>query len=75
MTTLAVTELGLERRRQDAKWGVQDHEPLYWLAVLTEEFGEVGKALAEWRHTEYRNELIHLAAVAIQAAESYDRNR
>ena len=36
-----------ERQRQLAKWGEQMHDDLPWLAILTEEFGEVGKAIVE----------------------------
>ena len=31
-----------ERRRQDKLWGVQDHDHFTWLAILTEEVGELG---------------------------------
>lgn len=36
-----------ERRRQDAKWGEQNHNDYYWLGILTEEVGEAAKALIE----------------------------
>jgi len=36
-----------ERRRQDAKWGEQNHNDYYWLGILAEEFGEAAKALIE----------------------------
>lgn len=36
-----------ERTRQDAKWGCQQHEPLAWLAVLAEEFGELAMAVTK----------------------------
>ena len=28
-----------ERKRQDKKWGIQNHSPLEWLPILAEEFG------------------------------------
>jgi NTP pyrophosphatase (non-canonical NTP hydrolase) len=63
-----------ELRRQDEKWVPQrDHHPLYWLAILTEEFGEVGKALTEGNRVVYRAELVHVAAVAAQMALAFDR--
>ena len=37
-----------ERFRQEAKWGPQNHSPLFWLAILGEEFGEVSKEVVEW---------------------------
>ena len=72
-TSTILDEVFAERRNQDNRWGEQNHDPLYWLAILTEEFGEVGKALAEGERYQYRAELIHVAAVAVAAVESYDR--
>lgn len=34
-----------ERRRQDEKWGQQDHTDLGWLAILMEEVGEAAEAI------------------------------
>lgn len=42
-----LNEVGAERLRQDAKWGPQNHAPLFWLAILGEEFGEVSKEVVE----------------------------
>jgi hypothetical protein len=73
-------EVQAERRRQDAKWGRQDHAPEWWLAILTAEVGEANVALLNasrqesaewWRH--YRQGLIQVAAVAVAALEAYDR--
>ena len=36
-----------ERARQDAKWGEQNHHPLAWLGILTEEVGELAEAILE----------------------------
>ena len=72
-----------EREKQDAKWGEQNHSPIEWVSILTEEVGEVAKAALEshFKHknkdhsyTEYRKELIQVAAVAIAMIESLDRN-
>jgi NTP pyrophosphatase (non-canonical NTP hydrolase) len=69
-----------ERRRQDEKWGEQNHTPPVWLAILTEEVGEVAKEIAEYTAgpadldaTAYRTELVHVAAVAVAAIECLDR--
>lgn len=32
-----------ERKRQDKKWGEQNHSPLLWLSIIGEEFGEMCK--------------------------------
>jgi NTP pyrophosphatase (non-canonical NTP hydrolase) len=70
--------IGDERRRQVALWGAQRHQPAMWLAILTEEVGEVAKEIAEGRigpfnNENYRTELIHVAAVAAAAIECLDR--
>jgi hypothetical protein len=79
-----IEEIKNERKRQDSLWGIQNHIPLKWLAILGEEVGEANKEVLEALNIElldnstneyekYRTELIHVAAVAIQAIESLDR--
>jgi len=70
---VVLEKIGDERRRQDEKWGEQNHHPLYWMAILQEEVGEAAKALVEKKLDEYRTELIQCAAVAMAAIESLDR--
>ncbi|EMM77044.1 hypothetical protein LEP1GSC040_0049 [Leptospira santarosai str. 2000030832] len=78
-----IQEILKERERQDQKWGEQNHSPIEWCAILGEEVGEANKAALETHfeydgkddYTEYRKELIQIAAVAIAMIESYDRNR
>ena len=36
-----------ERIRQEAKWGPQHHSKEKWLTILTEEVGEVARAILE----------------------------
>ncbi|MXV19911.1 hypothetical protein [Deinococcus xianganensis] len=77
-----------ERERQDAKWGPQAHAPATWLMILAEEVGEANQAAFEHLHptfdkravtrgrrplSEYRDELIQVAAVAVAAIEALDR--
>lgn len=38
-----------ERRRQDAKWGEQNHDPQVWMAILGEKFGELCQAANDLR--------------------------
>lgn len=68
-----------EINKQDAKWGQQSHAPLKWLGILTEEVGEVAECCLDLEHCgsyeeigacdlRRREELIQVAAVAIQAA-------
>ena len=72
-----------ERKRQDKKWGKQNHHPLYWLAILTEEIGEANKEIVEYINSNeidkfrlqyYEIELIHSAAVIFAAINSLRRN-
>lgn len=82
-------EIKQERKRQDQKWGQQNHSPIEWCAILGEEVGEVQKAALEhhFKHAQYmgknresiqlnayRIELIQVAAVAVSMIESLDRN-
>ena len=68
-------EVAAERGRQDARWGPQNHHPLYWLGILAEEVGEFAKDTIERGRLESaRGELIQVAAVAVAAIESLDRN-
>jgi len=67
-------QIKAERSRQDNKWGEQNHMPFKWLAILGEEVGESNKAALELKLTQYRKELIQVAAVAVAAIECMDRN-
>lgn len=40
-----------EMQQQDKKWGADRHqEPLTWLAILTEEIGEIAQAILHDQH-------------------------
>lgn len=74
-----LNEVFLERERQHKKWGMQNMviNDFQFFAILSEEFGEVARELAESIETgrlleNYRTELIQLAAVAVQAVERWD---
>ncbi|PJI53371.1 hypothetical protein CTI14_29520, partial [Methylobacterium radiotolerans] len=47
-TRRVLEEVLEERLRQDAKWGVQNHDPPTWLMILGEEVGEVNQAALEY---------------------------
>jgi len=70
---MLLDEIAAERQRQDRKWGERNHSPLFWLAILQEEIGESAKAILEDDLLAYRQEMIQVAAVAIAAIESIDR--
>lgn len=73
-------EVAREIERQDAKWGEQNHSDEICLLVLTEEVGEVAKAILE-RRAEFdtrppdqmREEIVQVAAVAMQWLDCMDR--
>lgn len=76
-------EITQERQRQDQKWGEQNHSPIEWMAILTEEVGEVSKEALEFhfKHknskeslANYRKELIQTAAVTLAMLQSLERN-
>ncbi len=76
-TAHAVNALFDERQRQDEKWGIQNHDPDHWLAILTEEVGELAKAILEAAHgspvEDIRKEAVQVAAVAVALIECLDR--
>lgn len=68
-----------ERHNQDLKWGMQNHDPFKWAAILGEEVGEVSRAILEAHFggdpmARVRAELIQVAAVAVAFAECLDRD-
>ena len=78
-TEHALAAVANERNRQRAKWGVQQHSPAEWMAILGEEFGEVCREAVdvEWEHPGFswerlRQELVETAAVAVQIVEWLD---
>lgn len=94
-----LNEIKAERQKQNEKWGQQDHSPIEWIAILSEEVGEASREAVDFhfenglenlkkqhqiisineilkdRLSKYREELIQVAAVAVQMIESLDRNR
>jgi hypothetical protein len=67
VTDEEVLELVLdERRRQDKKWGDQEHPTETWYLIAGEEFGEIGKAILELEDYDIiAEEVIQLAAVLV----------
>lgn len=67
-----------ERRRQNAKWGEQNHDLCTWSAILSEENGEFAQAALETKFGgpnsgRCREEAVQCAAVALQIVEFIDR--
>ena len=79
----ALVEVADERRRQDEKWGEPNHDPAVWLAILTEEVGELAEAILfahsggdernRTHSADMRTEAIQIAAVAVQFVDYLDR--
>lgn len=69
-----------ERKRQDEKWGEQNHHPLTWFSIIGEEYGEMLKAFNEYWFTEdfklledMQKEAIHVAASCVAMIECIRR--
>ena len=45
---LIYQQIESERIRQNEKWGEQNHKPIEWIGILTEEVGEVAKEAADY---------------------------
>ena len=78
----AVSDIVAERRRQDAKWGEQNHDPFTYLAVLTEEVGELAQAALQCKfggphgnRGEMYKEAVQVAAVAMAIVECLIRDK
>jgi NTP pyrophosphatase (non-canonical NTP hydrolase) len=83
-----IEEILKERKRQDEKFGEQNRNSLEWLAILIEEVGELSRSIVDKEilkfsfsrenrdliHS-YRDEMIQIAAVALNAIECFDRNK
>ena len=77
---MVLAEVAQERVRQESKWGEQNHHAFPYLAILGEEVGEANQAAVkatfeDGKWSDYRKELIQVAAVAVAMVEAYDRNK
>ena len=81
LSTQAIAAVLCEMERQDSKWGSDRNlDPFLWAAILGEEVGEFNQAIL---HDYYggkcagtsRDELVQIAAVALQIIEYYDRQK
>ena len=55
--------ISMEREYQLKLWGDQKHSDEKWLAILTEEVGEIAKAILEEDDVELLKEMCQVAAV------------
>jgi NTP pyrophosphatase (non-canonical NTP hydrolase) len=80
MNEQALADVRTERQRQDAKWGTQNHDPITYLAILTEEVDELAQAALHLRFggpaaLGVREEAVQVCAVALAIIECLDRNK
>ena len=66
-----------EHKRQIEKWGIQSKSPFEWMTNLTEEIGELAKAITELEYNnayleDVRREAIQAATLALKIAEMYN---
>ena len=80
--TKALRDVLEERKRQDKKFGQQDHDPFVYLNVLMEEVGETSQAALqtvfggdEGGLDHLRKEAVEVAAVALAIVECLDRGQ
>lgn len=82
ITDLTLQAIRAEGFSQDRKWGEQNHDPAVWIAILTEEVGELAQAVLADRfnpadhdshHDSMEIEAIQVAAVAAQFVEFLSR--
>lgn len=65
-----------ERKRQDEKWGKQNHSDAYWCLILLEEVGEASKCILQGRSDiKLEHEVVQAAAVAVAWLENKKRER
>lgn len=65
-----------ENVRQLEKWGVQDHEPVWWLAFANEELGELSEAISEFTFRgglaeDVVKEAVQTATLCLKIAEMF----
>ena len=69
LTKLVLRSVGSERKRQDEKWGVQNHQFGQWLSIIGEEYGEMCKAYNEGNFKQLEIEAIQTAACCVAFVE------
>jgi hypothetical protein len=73
----ALIDVGLERSRQDEKWGGKDHDdkhPVWEFVQLIQDYAGWARVMAGMgSYEKARRRLIQIAALAVSAVESIDR--
>ena len=63
-----------ERKYQDTKWGIQEHDPHKWMSIITEEVGEAAEAILKGDYDNACVEFIQIAAVAVAIAGAIEEH-
>lgn len=76
---LLIRSVKIENKNQINKWGIQDHTPYKWLAILIEEVGELAEGLlianeddiflSKDNQDNTINEAIQVATLSLKIAE------
>lgn len=69
------TKIYAEMSAQHQKWGEQNHDSLKWLAIATEELGELAQAINDDLYFEIEKEAVQLVAVMCNWLDCIDRQR
>lgn len=71
-----------ERKRQDEKWGEQNHSAYVWASIIGEEYGEMCKAINEFgfnptpeREQDIYTEAVQTMASCMAMLECMERSR
>lgn len=78
-TKEVLAEVSEERSLRHKVYGEQDYDPFRWIAELGDKYGKVCSEAVEALETNpqalqgYREELVQLAAMAVEAVECLDR--
>lgn len=62
-------QIRAERERQNEKWGVQNHKPVEWVTILTEEVGEVAKEACDHH---FKNPFLNIITGEVRDIEEND---
>ena len=68
MQDIIIKKIKNERKKQNEKWGEQNHHPLMWFSIIGEEYGEMCHAFNEYSFNNNIKELEKMQYEAIQVA-------
>lgn len=80
MSTIQIlSDICAERRRQDIKWGGPEHDDIHtadqWANFILDHNEQARDAGFYGPESDYRNQLVRVAALALAAIESHDRKQ